>query len=216
MTDGRRFAVGEAVVDRDRQAHGEVVGVDPSRRTTPTFRRHPSTCSTETRPAAAGTRRHRRPTTPESRDGYVRTAFTHGNAGANPSYGCNTRAEVVLQEAVEQSEISAGSKLAGGRWFSLYDDTWVTSASGLDVDHLVSLAEAWDSNDLATPTSTARQPSHGRQTAQAPGCGCEELSRRWAAGCGGRPVCKDPSVHAYLRARRPSRPAPRGPHTTNW
>ncbi len=104
----------------------------------------------------------------ESREGYVRTAFKHWNAGRLPDDGCNTRAEVLLEEAVEQPEIAApGCKLTGGRWFSPYDDTWVTAASGLDVDHLVPLAESWDSgasawtakrreayaNDQATPTS---------------------------------------------------------------
>lgn len=104
----------------------------------------------------------------ESREGYVRTAFRHWNAGRLPDDGCNTRAEVLLEEAVEQPEILApGCKLTGGRWFSPYDDTWVTAASGLDVDHLVPLAESWDSgasawtakrreayaNDQATPIS---------------------------------------------------------------
>lgn len=107
------------------------------------------------------------PAAAESRDGYVRTAFKHWNAGAIADDGCNTRAEVILQEAVEYPEVAPGCKLTGGRWFSPYDDTWVTAASALDVDHLVPLAESWDSgasawtakrretyaNDLATPTS---------------------------------------------------------------
>ncbi|WP_330294240.1 HNH endonuclease family protein [Streptomyces sp. NBC_00503] len=77
------------------------------------------------------------------------------------------RAEVILEEAVERPEVAPGCKLAGEKRFSPYDNTWVTAASGLDVDHLVPLAESWDSgasawtakrreayaNDLATPTS---------------------------------------------------------------
>ncbi|MEV4371686.1 HNH endonuclease family protein [Nonomuraea sp. NPDC049637] len=35
--------------------------------------------------------------------------------------------------------------MSGGRWYSYYDDQYVENASGLDVDHLVPLAEAWDS-----------------------------------------------------------------------
>ncbi|MFD9517868.1 hypothetical protein [Streptomyces sp. NPDC059979] len=82
----------------------------------------------------------------ESRDGYVRTGCKHWNTGRLPDDGCNTRAEVILEDAVEQPAIAApGCKLTGGRWFSPYDDTWVTAASGLDVDHLVPLAESWDS-----------------------------------------------------------------------
>ncbi|MGW5852198.1 hypothetical protein ACWFQ8_30340 [Streptomyces sp. NPDC055254] len=85
------------------------------------------------------------PAATESRDGYVRTAFKHWNAGDLPEDGCNTRAEVLLEEAVDYPEIAPGCKLTGGRWFSPYDGIWVTSASGLDVDHLVPLAESWDS-----------------------------------------------------------------------
>ncbi|MFJ6793949.1 hypothetical protein [Streptomyces sp. NPDC091268] len=55
------------------------------------------------------------PAAAESRDGYVRTAFKHGNAGARADDGCNTRAEVILEEAVEYPEITPGCKLTGGR-----------------------------------------------------------------------------------------------------
>lgn len=85
------------------------------------------------------------PAAAESRDGYVRTAFKHWNAGAIADDGCNTRAEVLLEEAVERPEVTAGCKLVGGALVLPYDDTWVTAASGLDVDHLVPLAESWDS-----------------------------------------------------------------------
>jgi hypothetical protein len=39
--------------------------------------------------------------------------------------------------------------LGGGRWLSYYDGVSVTSASGLDIDHMVPLAEAWDSGASA-------------------------------------------------------------------
>lgn len=78
------------------------------------------------------------PVAAEVRDGYERTSFKHWNAGKNPADGCNTRAEVLLSEAVEQPQVLTGCKLSGGRWWSYYDATWITSASGLDVDHLVS------------------------------------------------------------------------------
>jgi hypothetical protein len=76
----------------------------------------------------------------ESRDGYVRGAFRHWNAGTDPSDGCHTRNEVLLAEAVEPPSVGSGCRLTGGRWFSYYDQVWVTSASGLDIDHLVSVA----------------------------------------------------------------------------
>ncbi|MFB7495116.1 HNH endonuclease family protein [Streptomyces sp. NPDC056161] len=107
------------------------------------------------------------PLAAEARDGYQRTSFKHWNAGANPSDGCNTRAEVLIAEAVEPPEVLPGCKLSGGRWWSYYDARWITSASALDIDHMVPLAEAWDSgasqwtaqrreayaNDLGVPTS---------------------------------------------------------------
>ncbi|MFC8406527.1 HNH endonuclease family protein [Streptomyces griseoincarnatus] len=85
----------------------------------------------------------------EARDGYSRDSFRHWNTGDNPTDGCNTRAEVLLHEAVEAPTVGPGCRLTGGRWWSYYDATWVTSASGLDIDHMVPLAEAWDSGASA-------------------------------------------------------------------
>ncbi|MEU2732566.1 HNH endonuclease family protein [Streptomyces griseoviridis] len=80
-----------------------------------------------------------------SRDGYSRTKFKHWNKGLNPTDGCDTRKEVILSEAVEAPEVGPQCALSGGRWFSEYDQTWMTSYRDLDVDHMVPLAEAWDS-----------------------------------------------------------------------
>ncbi|MFD3823678.1 HNH endonuclease family protein, partial [Streptomyces sp. NPDC058625] len=91
----------------------------------------------------------RLPVDTESRDGYSRDAFRHWNTGIDLSDGCNTRAEVLLSEAVEPPVVGPGCRLAGGRWWSYYDQVWVTSASGLDIDHMVPLAESWDSGASA-------------------------------------------------------------------
>ncbi|GGV27619.1 hypothetical protein GCM10010260_80110 [Streptomyces filipinensis] len=110
---------------------------------------------------------HELPVAAEVRDGYQRTSFKHWNAGKNPADGCNTRAEVLLAEAIDPPQVLPGCKLSGGRWWSYYDSKWITSAAALDVDHMVPLAEAWDSgasqwtaarreayaNDLDAPTS---------------------------------------------------------------
>ncbi|MFD7407772.1 HNH endonuclease family protein [Streptomyces sp. NPDC059866] len=85
----------------------------------------------------------------ESRDGYSRDSFRHWNAGDAPADGCNTRAEVLIHEAIEPPVVGAGCRLTGGSWWSYYDATVVTSASGLDIDHMVPLAEAWDSGASA-------------------------------------------------------------------
>ncbi|MFJ6705746.1 MULTISPECIES: HNH endonuclease family protein [unclassified Streptomyces] len=80
-----------------------------------------------------------------SRNGYSREQFKHWNRGENPSDGCDTRKEVILSEALEAPEVGPKCALSGGRWFSEYDQKWVTSYRDLDVDHMVPLAEAWDS-----------------------------------------------------------------------
>ncbi|MDF3142942.1 MULTISPECIES: HNH endonuclease family protein [unclassified Streptomyces] len=104
---------------------------------------HDRALETSTLPMAASV--HLLPLAAEVRDGYQRTSFKHWNAGQNPTDGCNTRAEVLLAEAVERPQVLPGCKLSGGRWWSYYDAKWLTSASALDVDHMVPLAEAWDS-----------------------------------------------------------------------
>ncbi|MEU1084338.1 HNH endonuclease family protein [Streptomyces sp. NPDC005908] len=91
----------------------------------------------------------RLPVETESRDGYDRSAFRHWNTGDIPDDGCNTRAEVLLAEAVEPPTVEPRCRLSGGRWWSYYDQMWVTSPSGLDIDHMVPLAESWDSGASA-------------------------------------------------------------------
>ncbi|MEU5524858.1 HNH endonuclease family protein [Streptomyces sp. NPDC047860] len=108
----------------------------------------------------------RLPVDAESRDGYSRDAFRHWNTGDDPSDGCNTRAEVLLAEAVEPPVVGAGCRLSGGRWWSYYDQVWVTSASGLDIDHMVPLAESWDSGASAW-TAQRREAYANDQGAEA-------------------------------------------------
>lgn len=83
------------------------------------------------------------PVAEESREGYSRDKFKHWvDADGN---GCSTRAEVLLVEAVDAPVRTGRCTLAGGRWYSSYDDVYVDGPSGLDIDHMVPLAEAWDS-----------------------------------------------------------------------
>ncbi|MEH0588720.1 HNH endonuclease family protein [Streptomyces sp. B21-106] len=83
----------------------------------------------------------------ESRTGYERTKFKHWtDADRN---GCNTRAEVLRAEAVTDPEVGASCTLTGGLWYSPYDNRYFDAARSLDVDHLVPLAEAWDSGASA-------------------------------------------------------------------
>ncbi|MEV6574858.1 HNH endonuclease family protein [Streptomyces sp. NPDC051577] len=101
----------------------------------------------------------------ESRTGYTRTAFKHWTAGDNPSDGCNTRAEVLISEAIAAPEVGPRCSLTGGTWSSYYDETAVDGAGGLDIDHMVPLAEAWDSG--ASGWTAARREAYANDQGQA-------------------------------------------------
>jgi hypothetical protein len=64
--------------------------------------------------------------------------------------GCDTRDEVLLAEDLAAADSApAGCIPIPGLWRSPYDGVDITDPSQLDVDHLVSLKEAWDSGAWA-------------------------------------------------------------------
>jgi hypothetical protein len=77
------------------------------------------------------------------RAGYDRALFRHWIDIDGD--GCDTRAEVLIAEATKAPSIRNRCTLVGGQWVSIYDDATTTRASSFDVDHVVALAEAWDS-----------------------------------------------------------------------
>ncbi|WP_262376230.1 HNH endonuclease family protein [Streptomyces sp. sk2.1] len=83
----------------------------------------------------------------EARDGYKRDSFKHWIDEDGDS--CSTRNEVLLAEALKAPEQGARCALTGGEWLSYYDEVTVTAAGKLDIDHMVPLAEAWDSGASA-------------------------------------------------------------------
>lgn len=83
----------------------------------------------------------------DKESGYDRSFFKHW-IDANKN-GCDTRAEVLIAEAVVKPKVGKKCKLTGGKWISAYDGKTLTDASKLDVDHLVPLAEAWRSGAWA-------------------------------------------------------------------
>jgi hypothetical protein len=75
---------------------------------------------------------------------YSRSAFKHWIDEDKDK--CDTRAEVLIEEAVAKPRIDKKKcALIGGSWISPYDNKVQIKASALDVDHLVPLAEAWRS-----------------------------------------------------------------------
>ncbi len=101
----------------------------------------------------------------EVRTGYDRDLFNHWiDADGN---GCNTRAEVLIAESQTAVTRTGTCTITSGRWYSPYDQATWTNPSDVDIDHMVPLAEAWDSgargwtaqtrtafaNDLGLPDS---------------------------------------------------------------
>ena len=62
----------------------------------------------------------------------------------------NTRHEVLISESSAAPTLSAGGcTVTAGRWTPFYDGGTYTSASQLEIDHLVPVSEAWDSGAQA-------------------------------------------------------------------
>ena len=90
----------------------------------------------------------------ENRTGYSRDLFKLWIDADGD--GCDTRDEVLISEADTKPTIGSGCSLTGGRWYSYYEGGYQTSSSALDIDHMVPLAEAWDSG-ARTWTAQRRQ-----------------------------------------------------------
>ncbi|MEI7055610.1 HNH endonuclease family protein [Nocardioides sp. CCNWLW239] len=63
---------------------------------------------------------------------------------------------MLIEEADEAPTVGSGCSLSGGRWYSYYDGLSWTATIDIDIDHMVPLAEAWDSG-ARTWTSTERR-----------------------------------------------------------
>jgi hypothetical protein len=82
-----------------------------------------------------------------SRDGYERDAFKHWIDADGD--GCDTRKEVLIEEALAPVSEGPACSVTEGEWFSVYDGIAFMAAGGLDIDHMVPLGEAWDSGASA-------------------------------------------------------------------
>jgi hypothetical protein len=88
----------------------------------------------------------------ENRTGYQRTLFPLWDDADDD--GCDTREEVLISEADDPPTVGSGCTITGGRWFSYYDRVSWTDKNRVDIDHVVPLAEAWDSGAGAWTTAT--------------------------------------------------------------
>ena len=85
--------------------------------------------------------------TPERlRADYDRDKFSHWSDFDGD--GCDTRDEVLLTETTQPRRtkaVGSSCSIKGGLWRSWYDANTTRDSSSFDVDHMVPLAEAWDS-----------------------------------------------------------------------
>lgn len=97
------------------------------------------------------------PVATEVRTGYDRSLFPHWKDANGDCQ--DTRHEVLIAESSVSPTFTTSSRcsVATGRWFSYYDRVTWTAASDVDIDHMVALAEAWDSG--ARNWTTARRQS---------------------------------------------------------
>ena len=95
------------------------------------------------------------------RTGYERSLFPQWIDADHD--GCDTRHEVLIAESVVPARVGAGCAVTG-QWYSAYDGVTTTDASTFDIDHVVPLAEAWDSGaatwDAARRTAYANDLDH--------------------------------------------------------
>lgn len=90
---------------------------------------------------------------PESHhSSYDRSLFPHW---ITISGTCNTREEVLKRDGVNVVTDSSCAPVSGS-WYSPYDGATWYSASDVDIDHMVPLAEAWSSGAWAWTTSKRR------------------------------------------------------------
>ncbi|OKJ39027.1 HNH endonuclease family protein [Streptomyces sp. CB01580] len=84
--------------------------------------------------------------------GYSRSKFPHWIT----QYGaCDTR-EAVLQRDGRDVVQDVQCRAVSGTWYSEYDGKTVASASGIDIDHIVPLKEAWCSGASEWSTGERR------------------------------------------------------------
>lgn len=137
------------------------------------------------------------PVAPETRSGYDRGKFQHWvDADGNCR---DTRDEVLAAESLVRV---SGCDIEIGTWRSYYDKQTVHYSTDLDIDHMVPLAEAWDSgarswnartrtrfaNDLGDPrslvavTASSNRSKSDRDPAEwLPRYGACTYVRQWVA-----------------------------------
>jgi len=96
-------------------------------------------------------------------EGYDRDLFEHWVI--DEATGCDTRRLVLIAQAVRPPDVRVGCRLASGVWVSPYDGVrFEGSGAGIEIDHLVPLAEAWRSGAWAWPADVRRAYANDAQS----------------------------------------------------
>jgi hypothetical protein len=98
----------------------------------------------------------------ETPGGYDRDLFPTWSDQDHDCY--DTRAEVLIRQSTVRITANSNCTVETGRWVDWYDDTTYTSASQLDIDHLVPLAEVWASG--GKHWSSARREAYANDLAE--------------------------------------------------
>jgi hypothetical protein len=70
-----------------------------------------------------------------STSGYSRALFPHWHIVSGT---CDTREEVLKRDGTGVT-VDRACKPTAGKWYSVYDSTYITTSSSIDIDHLVSV-----------------------------------------------------------------------------
>lgn len=97
-----------------------------------------------------------------STSGYSRDLFPHWIIQSGT---CDTREQVLKRDGTGVT-VDSSCHPTAGKWYSVYDATWITSSSGVDIDHIVPLAEAWKSGANAWTTARRQQFANDLTIAQ--------------------------------------------------
>lgn len=102
------------------------------------------------------------PVRTENRAGYDRDLFPHW---ITVSGTCNTR-ETILKRDGTNVVTNSSCAATSGSWYSPFDGATWSAASDVDIDHLVPLAEAWDSGAGSWTTSRRQAFANDRTRPQ--------------------------------------------------
>uniref|UniRef100_UPI0006E1D86D HNH endonuclease family protein n=1 Tax=Streptomyces prasinopilosus TaxID=67344 RepID=UPI0006E1D86D len=102
------------------------------------------------------------PVSTEVRTGYDRDLFPHW---ITVSGTCNTRETILKRDGTNVVTDSACAATSGS-WYSPYDGATWSAASDVDIDHVVPLAEAWDSGARNWATSQRQAFANDRTRPQ--------------------------------------------------